>query len=123
MRTKLLFLFLLYVLNISATSYINKEQIHLQKKTQENINKRGSVNELKITAFLDNAIIWVGLDGSVKNVSISVVKLSTDEIIYSSVYSYFTQVELYLSSLLNEGDSYSLKITIDDTVYYGYFNY
>lgn len=93
-------------------------------ESHANKGKR-SVTPPEAYAYLnpDNESISIDLGNGVANVEVSVINLSTSEVVCSEVHSGSVIVIPNLSDLLDEGESYRLEISIGDTLLYGYFNF
>lgn len=130
MKTKellLLSLFAFVSLGINAGSFQGiAKRISLEKHSSETSPKKGKRSVATLEAFaylnLDNELISIDLKNGIVNAEVSIVNLSTNEIVCSELHSGSEIIILSLSGLLNEGEVYRLEITIEDTVLYGDFS-
>lgn len=131
MKTKeLLLLFLFAFISLSTNAAFSegkKKQIHLEKRSSDDPIRKGqrSMASPEAFAYLDpeTESISIDLENGVANVEVSVINLSTNEVVCSEIHSGSVIVISNLSGLLNEGESYRLEISIGDTLLYGYFNF
>lgn len=131
MKTKellLLCLFAFISLNINADYSQRKErEIRLERCSPETPPNKGkrSVTSPEAFAYLnpETESIFIDLENGVANVEVSIINLSTNEVVCSEIHSGSEIVISNLSGLLSEGESYRLEISIGDTLLYGYFNF
>lgn len=131
MKTKellLLCLFAFITMSINAGNFHRRvKDIRLEKQDFEKSPKKNgrSITPLEAFAYLnpDNESISIDLANSVANAEVSIINLSTSEVVCSEVHSGSEIVISNLSGLLNEGELYRLEISIGDTLLYGYFNF
>lgn len=131
MKTKellLLCLFAFITMSINAGNFQRGiKDIKLEKQDFEKSPKKNgrSVTPPEAYAYLnpDNESISIDLGNGVANVEVSVINLSTSEVVYSELHFGSVFVISNLSGLLDEGESYRLEISIGDTLLYGYFNF
>lgn len=124
----LLCLFAFISLNVNAENSQRKERrISLEKCNVEKSpdGKGRSIITPEAYAYLnpETESISIDLENDVANAEVSIINLSNSEVVYSELHLGSVIVISNLSSLLDEGESYRLEISIGDTLLYGYFNF
>lgn len=131
MKTKeLLLLFLFAFISLSTNAAFSErktKQIHLEKRSSDDPIRKGQRSMASPAAFaylnLETESISIDLGNGIANAEVSIINLSTSEVVCSEIHSGSEIVISNLSGLLNEGESYRLEISIGDTLLYGYFNF
>lgn len=131
MKTKeLLMLFLFAFISLSTNAAFSErktKQIHLEKRSSDDPIRKGQRSIASPAAFAylnsDNESISIDLGNGVANAEVSIINLSTSEVVCSEVHSGSEIVIFHLSGLLDEGESYRLEISIGDTLLYGNFDF
>lgn len=124
----LLCLFAFITMSINAENFQGRiKDIRLEKQDFEKSPKKNgrSVTPPEAYAYLnpDNESISIDLENGVANAEVSIINLSTSEVVCSEFHSGSEIVIFHLSGLLDEGESYRLEISIGDTLLYGNFDF
>lgn len=120
-KTLLLFLFLLSFVNGAATVQESGKSIVLKKSTTSDGTLRSA--DLFASAYLDlsNELLLLNFENCSDDTFISVINLSTNEVIYSELYGVSDNIVLNMAGLLEGEGNYRLEITIGEVILYGDF--